>query len=74
VKTATPFFNRQENHMMKPSTNDKIEGTLHQVKGAIKEAVGEAVTDPNLEISGSAEKQAGKVQKKVGQVEKAIGQ
>jgi len=38
--------------MMKPSTEDEVKGTLHEVKGTIKETVGEATTDPNLEISG----------------------
>jgi len=59
--------------MMKPSTQDLIEGKLHEVKGKIKETVGEATTDPNLEISGNAEKQAGKIQQIVGRVEKAVG-
>ncbi|MGO9646791.1 MAG: CsbD family protein [Terriglobales bacterium] len=60
--------------MMKPSTKDQAEGKLHEVKGKIKQVVGEATTDPNLEISGEAEKQAGKVQQFVGRVEKAVGQ
>jgi uncharacterized protein YjbJ (UPF0337 family) len=59
--------------MLKPSTKDQIEGKLHEVKGKIKEVVGEATTDPNLEISGTAEKQAGKVQQVVARVEKAVG-
>jgi uncharacterized protein YjbJ (UPF0337 family) len=59
--------------MMKPSTKDQIEGTIHEVKGKIKEAVGEATTDPNLEISGTAEKHAGKVQQVIARVEKAVG-
>jgi uncharacterized protein YjbJ (UPF0337 family) len=59
--------------MMKPSTQDKSEGKLHEVKGKIKETVGEATTDPNLETSGNAEKQAGKIQQIVGRVEKAVG-
>jgi uncharacterized protein YjbJ (UPF0337 family) len=59
--------------MMKPSTEDKVEGKIHEVKGTIKEAVGEATTDPNLESSGNAEKQAGKVQQIIGSAEKAVG-
>jgi uncharacterized protein YjbJ (UPF0337 family) len=67
------FKKQQENTMMKPSTKDQIEGKLHEVKGTIKEAVGEATTDPNLEISGNVEKQAGKVQQIIARVEKAVG-
>ena len=59
--------------MLKPSTKDLLEGKLHEAKGKIKETVGEATTDPNLEISGTAEKQAGKVQQIIGRVEKAVG-
>ena len=59
---------------MKPSIEDRAEGTLHEVKGAIKEVAGKATNDPDLEISGNAEKNTGKVQEWVGRVEKAVGQ
>ncbi len=55
---------------MNPSTNDQIEGKFHEVKGKIKETVGQATNDPDLEAEGKAENLGGKVQKKVGQVEK----
>jgi uncharacterized protein YjbJ (UPF0337 family) len=59
---------------MKPSTTDKAEGKFHEVKGGIKEEVGKATNDPNLEVSGDAEKKAGKVQKWIGRAEKAVGE
>jgi uncharacterized protein YjbJ (UPF0337 family) len=43
------------------------------VKGKIKEKVGKATNNPDLENEGTNEKTAGKVQKKIGQVEKALG-
>jgi uncharacterized protein YjbJ (UPF0337 family) len=55
---------------MKDSTKDKLEGTLHDAKGAVKEKIGHATNSPNLEREGQEEKAAGKVQKKVGGVEK----
>jgi uncharacterized protein YjbJ (UPF0337 family) len=58
---------------MKPSTENEIAGKVHEVKGTIKERVGELTNDPDLEGEGIGEKIAGKVQKKVGQVEKALG-
>jgi uncharacterized protein YjbJ (UPF0337 family) len=58
---------------MKPSTKDKAEGNLHDVKGTVKEKVGKLINDPDLEADGQAEKIAGKIQKKVGQVEKVLG-
>jgi uncharacterized protein YjbJ (UPF0337 family) len=60
--------------MMKPSTKDKLEGNLHDLKGKVKEKVGQVVNDPSLEAEGQAEKIGGKVQKKVGQLEKVVGQ
>jgi len=57
---------------MKDSTKDKIEGTVHEVKGKVKEKVGHATNNPNLEDEGTTERIAGKVQKKVGDVEKVV--
>jgi uncharacterized protein YjbJ (UPF0337 family) len=57
---------------MKDSTKDQAEGKFHEVKGTVKEKIGHATDNPNLEDEGTAEKVAGKVQKKVGQVEKVI--
>jgi uncharacterized protein YjbJ (UPF0337 family) len=56
--------------MMKPSTDDKTTGKIHQVKGTIKEKVGELTNNPDLEADGRAEKNAGKVQNWIGKVEK----
>ncbi len=59
--------------MMKPSTDDKTTGKLHEVKGAIKQKAGELTKNPNPEADGKAEKTAEKVKNFVGKVEKAIG-
>ena len=53
-------------------TKDEIAGKVHETKGAIKERVGRATNNPDLEDEGTTEKIAGKIQKKVGQVEKVI--
>jgi uncharacterized protein YjbJ (UPF0337 family) len=60
--------------MMKRSTKDKTEGTIHEVKGTIKEKVGRVTNDSDLEGKGIVEKIAGKIQKKIGQVEEAVGE
>ena len=57
---------------MKDSTTDKIEGAMHEMKGRVKEAVGHAVGNPDVEAEGTGEKVAGKVQKKIGDVEKVV--
>jgi uncharacterized protein YjbJ (UPF0337 family) len=58
---------------MKPSTDDKAIGTLHEVKGAIKQKAGELTHDRELEADGELEKNEGKVQHFVGKVEKIAG-
>ena len=59
---------------MKASTQDRTEGKLHEVKGKIREEVGKATNDPDLEVSGNAEKNGGKVQKWIGNAEKIVGE
>jgi uncharacterized protein YjbJ (UPF0337 family) len=58
---------------MKESTKDVIKGTAHEVKGAVKEKVGNATRDTNLQTEGRDENVTGKILKKVGRVEKAVG-
>jgi uncharacterized protein YjbJ (UPF0337 family) len=58
---------------MKPSTKDKAQGTFHEVKGKVKEKIGRATNNPDLEAEGQVEKIVGKVQKKIGQVKKVLG-
>ena len=60
--------------MMKPSTDDKTTGKLHEVKKTIKQEVGELTGNPDLEADGRAEENAGKVKNWVGKVEKAVGE
>jgi len=57
---------------MKPSTANEIVGNVHEVKGTIREKVGQLTNAPDLEGEGLAEKISGKIQKKIGQVEKVI--
>ncbi len=59
--------------MMKPSTNDRAKGTLHVVKGAIKQKAGELTNNPKLTAEGKAEKCVGKVQNCIGKIEKSAG-
>jgi uncharacterized protein YjbJ (UPF0337 family) len=57
---------------MKASTQNEIEGKVHEAKGKIKETVGHLTNNPDLEDQGTVEKITGKVQEKIGQVEKVI--
>jgi uncharacterized protein YjbJ (UPF0337 family) len=58
--------------MMKDSTKDKVAGKVHEVKGELKEKVGKATNNPDLESEGQAEKIGGKVQKNIGDIEKVF--
>jgi len=51
---------------LKPSTENEITGKVHEVKGAIKEKVGQLTNDPDLDGEDTGEKIDGKVQKKIG--------
>ena len=37
---------------MKPGIQDEVEGKLHNLKGKVKEKVGELTNDPDLETEG----------------------
>jgi uncharacterized protein YjbJ (UPF0337 family) len=58
---------------MKESTKDKAEGKFHEVKGQVKEKVGQATNNPDLEAEGRVEKIGGKIQEKIGEVKKVFG-
>jgi uncharacterized protein YjbJ (UPF0337 family) len=51
---------------------DRVEGSLHQAKGKVKEVAGKVTGDAKLEGEGKAEKAAGKVQNAVGGLKDSI--
>jgi uncharacterized protein YjbJ (UPF0337 family) len=51
---------------------DRIKGTAHQAKGAVKEGIGKVTGDAKLQTEGKAEKAAGKVQNAVGGMKDAV--
>jgi uncharacterized protein YjbJ (UPF0337 family) len=51
---------------------DRIKGSAHQAKGAVKEGVGKMVGDEKMENEGKAEKAAGKVENAVGGLKDAV--
>ncbi len=59
-------------HCMKQSTKNRAKGNYHELKGKVKQKVGEATNNPRLQAEGIGEKLAGKIQKKIGRVEEAI--
>jgi uncharacterized protein YjbJ (UPF0337 family) len=57
---------------MDDSTKDKLQGTVNDVKGTVKEEVGKITKNQDLEDEGTDEKVAGKFQKKVGDIVKVF--
>jgi len=57
---------------MKPSTEDQLKGAIQEVKGTVKERIGQIMHKPELAEEGQDEKLAGKVQQKVGQIKKVF--
>jgi len=55
------------------STEDQASGKFHEVKGGIKEKIGELTNDPDLANEGTSEKAGGFVEKKIGEVKKVFG-
>ena len=54
------------------STHDRVEGKVHEVKGAAKEKIGQLTNDPNLQDQGTAERISGTVERKIGEVKKVF--
>lgn len=57
---------------MKPSTENEISGKVHEVKGELKQKVGQVTNNPDLQAEGLGEKVAGKLQEKIGQLQKLV--
>lgn len=52
---------------------DEMEGKGKQIKGGIKDKMGEATNNPDLEAEGEAERAGGKVQEGIGEVRRKAG-
>ena len=58
---------------MKTSMKNKLTGAFHETKGEIKEIAGKIANEPDLEVAGEVEKNAGKLQIKVGRTKTPAG-
>lgn len=52
--------------------NDEVKGKWEQAKGAVKDKVGEATGDRELEAEGEAQKAGGEVQEGWGKVKRKV--
>ena len=58
---------------MSSSLKDKVQGTLREAKGKIKEVAGKVTDNPKLEAKGTVEKLTGKAERKLGEIKKVVG-
>ena len=54
--------------------NDEVEGKFDQAKGSVKETVGRAIDDRDLEAEGSADRAGGKLQEGFGTAKRKVGE
>lgn len=52
---------------------DEIEGKFDQAKGSIKEGIGRAVDDDEMEAEGRADRAGGKLQEGYGEAKRKVG-
>jgi uncharacterized protein YjbJ (UPF0337 family) len=53
---------------------DEVEGKFDNAKGEVKETVGRAIDDRDLEAEGRADQVGGKVQEGFGKVKRKVGE
>jgi uncharacterized protein YjbJ (UPF0337 family) len=56
-----PSYQTEEKQVTKPSTEDKAAGKLHEVKGTIKEKVGEITNDPERKLTAKRKRMPAKL-------------
>jgi uncharacterized protein YjbJ (UPF0337 family) len=64
---------KAEDKNMKSSTRDQLEGQVDQVKGTIRDKIGQATNNPTLSVKGQAQNFRGRIQEKAGQIKKVLG-
>jgi uncharacterized protein YjbJ (UPF0337 family) len=51
---------------------DRVEGTSKEIEGAVKETVGKAIGDTEMQSDGKADKAKGKLQNAIGSLKDAL--
>jgi|SRR5678816_1136503 uncharacterized protein YjbJ (UPF0337 family) len=73
VRFALHYQQWEVKHMGIPN-RDEVEGKFDQAKGKVKETVGRAVDDRDLEHEGQADNAGGKVQEGFGKARRKVGE
>nr|WP_180203154.1 CsbD family protein [Pseudomonas sp. SbOxS1]NYU02786.1 CsbD family protein [Pseudomonas sp. SbOxS1] len=54
------------------STSDKVKGMANEAAGNVKQGVGKATNNPNLQAEGKAQERKGEAQQAIGKAKDAI--
>lgn len=54
--------------------SDEVEGKFDQAKGAVKENVGRAIDDEDMEAEGAADRAKGNIQEGYGEARRKVGE
>ncbi|MDZ5435442.1 CsbD family protein [Pseudomonas fluorescens] len=54
------------------STGDKVKGMANEAAGNVKQGVGKATNNPNLQAEGKAQERKGEAQQAIGKAKDAI--
>jgi uncharacterized protein YjbJ (UPF0337 family) len=57
-----------------PWNEDEVKGTGKQIKGFVKDKVGEMTDNRDLEAEGELDRTSGRVQEKVGETRRKVGE
>lgn len=58
---------------MSTPNRDEVEGKFDQVKGSVKETVGGAIGDRDMEAEGEADRASGNIQEGFGEAKRKVG-
>lgn len=57
---------------MASGMKNRVQGSLREAKGKVKEVAGKITDNPKLEAKGIIEKLAGKAERKLGEIKKVL--
>lgn len=67
------IFNQKENLKMSIPNKDEVEGKFDQLKGKVKEGVGDLTDNESLEAEGEADQVSGETQETWGKFKRGVG-
>jgi uncharacterized protein YjbJ (UPF0337 family) len=73
LKGRLPRTKEEDTKEMGLPNKDEVEGKFDQAKGAVKENVGRAIDNEEMETEGAADRAGGKIQEGYGEAKRKVG-